>query len=287
MISSSLSSDLMLVCCTSSALQYRRYTGGSWQSPASVTGTTSASRNPSLSYNEDYGFVLTWDNGSNVYHQYFSTSWSSPVRVSSASLPAFDHQYSSNAASENMDRHIAWQAFEADVYQRQVIYYNRNLNSTNFTMFVSENDDYLRPTITGHTSSAASVVWHDASSNNNIRKAYYNGTSWVDGQTGTVIASNGADASLSITNPYGGTAKAVWRSVGTAPYTLTLGPSGGLGKNAANEIFVYHRRILYSLDTTAVLALQMSTPQIISKGSSAISFPAVSDKDSLVAAQLA
>ncbi|MDZ7289193.1 MAG: S8 family serine peptidase [candidate division KSB1 bacterium] len=288
MISSSLSSELMLVYRTSSALQYRRYTGGSWQSPASVTGTTSASRNPSLSYNEDFGFVLTWDNGSNVYHQCFSTSWSSPVPVSSASLPAFDHQYSSNAASENMDRHIAWQAFEAVTYQRQAIYYNRNLNSTNFTMFVSENDDYLRPTITGHTGGAASVVWHDTGSNSNIRKAYYNGSSWADGQTGTVIASNGADASLSITNPYGGTAKAVWRSAGTAPYTLTLGPSGGLGKSAANEIFVYNRRVLYSLDTTAVLALQMGGPQIISNGSTiVVPFPAVADDDSLIAAQLA
>ena len=131
------------------------------------------------------------------------------------------------------------------------------------------------------------MVWHDASSQKNIRKAYYNGSSWADGQSGTIIASNGADASLSVTNPPGTTAKAIWRSAGSSPYTLTLGPDGGLGKSMAGENFVYNRRLVYYLDNEAALILQMSPAKIVTNESfNTLAFPHISDNDSLVTVQL-
>jgi len=225
-----------------------------------VTGTNSSSRNPSLVYkSNDYGyFDLTWDNGSQVYHQvYYGSYWSSATQVSQAWTN--NNQCSSYALSGNLDRHIVWQAQDwSHAGGKQVIMHNKNLNPTVFSEFYDYRD-YLRPTGSGHSSGAFSVVWHDAWDAKNIRKAHYNGSSWADGQFGVVIGTNGADASLSVANPPGATAKAVWRSVGSASYTLTLGPNGGLGKGLAEESFVYHRRSLYALDSTSVLSLQMSS----------------------------
>jgi hypothetical protein len=286
--------EMLVAYRTTNGIKSRRSTsanGSSWASEITVTSNTSA-RNPSLIYksnNPPGYFMLTWDDGNNLYHQTFNgTTWSTPAyRINNPDL-ATNNQYSAYALAGNLDRHIVWQAFDYDLYFRPVIYHNKNLNPTVFTLFANSQCDYLRPTGSGHGSGAFSVVWHDASSNKNIRKAYYNGSSWVDGQTGTIIASNGTDASLSVANPPGATAKAVWRSTGSGPYTLMLGPTGGLGKNSAAENISYQRRIIYASDSASVVSLQLCSVELIAgTNGQVLDFPAVNDNQILTATELA
>lgn len=282
--------EMMVVYRTNQGLRFRRSTsstGATWDAAATVTSNTSA-RNPSLVYKaNDYGyFNLTWDEGNNINHQiyYGGTTWGSATTVSNGTS-AYNHQYSSYTLSGNNDRHVVWQAFEAVDYQKQAIYHNKNFTNI-FTVFASENWDHLKPSGTGHTAGALTVLCHDG--NNNVRKRYYNGSYWQSGLEGTVIASNSLDASVSIANPPGAIAKAVWRSSGSAPYTLTVGPSGGLSKSAADENWAYHRRVVFSLKNSATLVLQMGTMQLFSaSGKNEQEFPVVSDQDSIKTADLA
>lgn len=280
----SASFEMMVVYRTNSGLRFRRSTSGngaSWEAAADVTTNTSA-RNPSLIYKaNDYGYLnVTWDDGSNIKHQiyYGGTTWGAATTVSNGTS-AYNHQYSSYALSANNDRHIVWQAFEAVDYQKQAIYHNKNLTNV-FTVFASANWDHLKPSGTGHTNGTFTALCYDG--NNNVRKRYYNGSYWQGGSEGTVIASNGLEASASIANPPGAVAKAVWRSSGSVPYTLTVGPSGGLSKSNADENWVYQRRVVFSSNNSATFALQMGAPQLHSSSStSEQAFPVISDQDSI------
>lgn len=262
--------------------------GSSWGSPVVITSNSNA-KNPSLIYRPNDGsfFKVAWDDENNVYHQaYNGSGWASATTVSTGTV-AMSHQFPSYALSGNNDRHIAWQAFEVDVYQKQAIYHNKNLTNV-FMVFVSEDWNHFRPTASGHTGGALSVVCHDDSPSQNLLSRYFNGSSWQGGLTGTVIANNSVEASLSITNPAGATAKAVWRSAGNAPYTLTIGPSGGLGKINADDPYVYHRRIVYSLANQNALSLQITAAEIVAAGSrNKIQFPNIADNVSVSTSQLA
>lgn len=280
--------EMMVVYRTNQGLRSRRSTsstGASWDAAITVTSNTSA-RNPSLIYWQDpdvpsLKFHVTWDDGSNVKHQTFNGStWGAELTLSSVPMMS-NHQYSSYAVTGNADRHIVWQALESEAFNRQVIYHNKNLTNIS-TVLGSISWDHLRPGVTGHTGGAATVVCHETSANKNIRKRRYNGTSWEGTNSGTVVASNGADASVSIANPPGATALAVWRSAGSVPYALSVGPSGGLSKENANETLAYYRRIIFSLNNSSTLALQMGTVQLISAANKTEqAFPVVSDQDSI------
>ncbi len=280
--------EMMVVYRTNQGLRSRRSTsstGASWDAAITVTSNTSA-RNPSLVYWQDpdvpsLKFHVTWDEGNNIWHQTFNGStWGAALNLSSIPMTS-GHQYSSYAVTGNADRHIVWQALESETFFRQVIYHNKNLTNI-YTALGSINWDHLRPSITGNAGAVATVVCHETSSNKNIRKRRYNGTSWEGTAAGLIVASNGADASVSIANPPGATALAVWRSAGSAPYTLTVGPSGGLSKETANDSLVYHRRIAFSFSNSSTLALQMGTVQLLSAGGeNAQSFPSISDQDSI------
>ncbi len=276
----------MVVYRGSNGLKYKRYTGNNWQEVADVNGTTGASRNPSLVYksNSYCYYNLTWDNGSDVYHQqFYGSSWSSPSEVSTTWTNG--NQYSSYALTGNLDRHIVWQASDWIGGQtRQVIMHNKNLNPTVFSEFIDYRD-YLRPTGSGHSGGAFTVLWHDLWDAKNIRKARYNGSSWEQGQFGAVIATNGMNASLSVTNPPGALAKAIWSSAGSSPSTLTVGPSDGLNKKAEEET-VYHRRIIFYQEDKNALALQLSEMQLTAaSGCFHIAFPEVNDNDHLTPQQ--
>ncbi|MBN2356656.1 T9SS type A sorting domain-containing protein [candidate division KSB1 bacterium] len=58
----------------------------------------------------------------------------------------------------------------------------------------SDYRDYLRPSGSGYSGGVFNLVWHDLWDAKNIRKARYNGSSWDQGQTGAVIATNGINA---------------------------------------------------------------------------------------------
>jgi len=266
--------------------------GSNWSSISEkvVTNNTSA-RNPSLVYWVDdvpnLKFHVCWDEGSNIYHQTFNgttNTWGPATNISTGTM-ASNHQYSSYAISGNNDRHVVWQAFESEVYFHQAIYHSKNLGNA-ISVLASSSYDHLRPSVAGHSGAVATVVCHDNSSSKNIRKRRYDGTNWEGTVSGSIIASNGADASLSVANPPGAVAEAVWRSAGSAPYTLIVGPSGGLNKSNSDDDYVYHRRVVYSLNDAA-LSLQVDDVEIIAGGSkSSLPFPVVA-KDSLFTSELA
>ena len=279
--------DLMVVYRGSDGLKYRRYSGGSWQAVAAVNGTSASSSNPSLIYKSDsYCYYnLTWDNGSDVYHQqFYGSSWGSATEVSATWTDY--NQYSSYALTGNLDRHIVWQARDwIGGVARQVVMHNKNLNPTVFSEFMDYRD-YLRPSSSGHSGGAFTVLWHDLWDARNIRKARYNGSTWEQGQYGAIIAANGMNASLSIANPPGATAKAVWSSAGSSPYTLTVGPSAGLSKEVGEEAR-YRRRVVFYQSDESILAWQMSEIEVAtSSGIYHFAFPLVNDDERLSADQV-
>lgn len=91
--------------------------------------------------------------------------------------------------------------------------------------------------------------------------------------------------------------RAVWRNTGSAPYVLSLSntiTSGGiptctqesaLPKTQAQDDFVYSRQLLFTLDSTAVLALRLFEPEITGENTT-LNFPAVVEGDSLTVATL-
>ncbi|MDZ7275129.1 MAG: hypothetical protein ONB50_15730 [candidate division KSB1 bacterium] len=287
--------EMVVVYRTGSSIKSRRSTsanGSVWEAEKNVTSNTSA-RNPSLVYRLDnevptHKFHVTWDQGSDIYHQSFNGSlntWTAAADISTDPF-ASNNQYSSYAIAGNNDRHVVWQALESEVYFHQAIYHSKNLGNA-MAMLVSNSYDQLRPSITGHAGSAATALCYDNSAGQNIRKRRYNGTSWEGAALGTIIASNGADASLSIANPPGATALGVWRSAGSAPYALTVGPSGGLSKSSSEEDLLYHRRIAYFLNDSTKLMLQIDGFEMIEDGNKkSLAFSNVA-KDSLPAVDLA
>jgi hypothetical protein len=263
--------EIMVAYRTGSGLKSKKSTstnGSSWLGEAIITSNTNA-RNPSLVYWFDGEYLnlvfhVTWDEGNNVYHQTFNNSnnlWSTAGTPINNGIGGLFHQYSSYAVSGNNNRHIVWQAVD-DELGRQKIYHKKNLTNV-ASVFFSSSFDHFRPSVTGHAGNIATAVCHDNNNGNNIRKRRYNGTSWQGGASGSVIANNSIDASVSIANPLGAIAQAVWRSTGTSPYSLTVGPSGGLNKSTDEDDYVYHRRIVYSFDDSSTLALQVDGVEII------------------------
>ncbi len=283
--------EMMVVYRTNSGLKSRRSTNisgisSSWASEVTVTSSTSA-RNPSIVYRgNDYAyFQVSWDNSSHVYYRkFFGSSWSNEATVSLNSS-ANTHEYSSFAIGSTYNRHIAWQATDPTQGNRKVILHNLDLNSTIFTKFYSASNNYQRPNVTGIGSGGAFVFWHEASANK-IRYAKFNGSYWEGNPpAGTVYGSNGIDASAAAMNPPASSIKAVWRSSGSSPYTLSLGTT--LNKSTEIENIVYSRQLIYaSLSDSSVLALRLFAPQITGENKS-LEFPAVANDDSLVAESLA
>ena len=66
---------------------------------------------------------------------------------------------------------------------------------------------------------------------------------WWGQGAGEIIGENGSHPSLTITNPPGGSAKAVWLYGNNAPYYFEFGPDQALQKSTDKK-GVYHRRII-------------------------------------------
>ncbi len=285
--------EMMVAYKTGSGIKSRRSistTGSTWQNEMTVTSATSAYR-PSLVYrsNDPAYFQIAWSDGYNVFYRKFNGSaWNSETNVSSGlGGSANNHNSPSYAVSANNDRHIVWYAFDPTLFNNLVIFHNLNLNPTIYTKFYSGifNSHYTWANVSGLASGGAAVFWEDSNQggNKNIRKAQYNGASWIDGSAGTIYGTNGLFVSGAIRNPPAGPVKAVWRSLGQPPVVLTLGSS--LQKRAETDTIVYSRQLVYGIDTTSVLALRLFAPQITGEKAT-LPFPVVANDDSLVAARL-
>jgi len=199
-----------------------------WSAPITVAGTNGNSMNPSLSYQPNsYGyFSLTWIESGKVYHAYYyPNTWSNVTFVNSPIYGLVQNDanpsyaLTSSPYTQLYDKFIVWQATSSG---RDIIIANRNFSSV-FQTFEpsSSSTHYYKPSVTGHSYSSASLLWHDSSSaGKDVRKSYYQPESggWID--PGFVVGTNGFNASTSIANPNGGTAKVVWTEGNASPYVV-------------------------------------------------------------------
>jgi hypothetical protein len=289
--------EMMVAYRTGSGLKSKRSTstsGSTWETEKTITTNTSG-RNPSLVYKQGTGFLVTWDNLNTVYYQaYNGSSWGSATNVSGPAGSSSSYSTESSIAlAGNLDRYIAWKAEDPQLGDYvEVVFHNKNLNPSVFTEFADlYGYQYIRPSITGHDNAVASLMWQKKIGYTpvDVRKARYNGSSWDTNPEGTVVASGGFYPSVSIQDPPGGTAHAVWMTGSNTPYTINFGPQGGLSKSAEVEPVAYHRRIIYQLPSSkSVLSVLMSEVQIknTTGEKAALAFPIVSDNEPVAVADL-
>jgi hypothetical protein len=228
---------------------------------------------------------VTFDGNNNVYHRRFSgAGWGTETNVSSgAALPS--NSYSSFAVSANNNRHIVWRATDPSLgASKNVVMHNLNLNPTVFSKFYSSSYHYRSPSISGLNSGGAVVFWQDDSPSKSVRRAVHNGTSWGSYPAGAVYGNNGNEASASVANPPSSPERAVYTSTGSAPYSVTMGPT--LQKESTQDMIVYSRQLVFAGDDSSVLALRLFEPQIDGEHRT-LEFPTVANDDSLAATRLA
>lgn len=210
--------EMMAAYRTGSGIKSRRSvssTGASWETELTVTSSTSAA-NPSLAACscEPYLFRITYNDNNHVYSRQFQFyGWGGETNVSSGlGSSANTHNFSSFSVSANNDRHIVWHAYDPTLFNNLVVFHNRNLNTTVFTKFYSGafGANYTRPNVSGLSNGAAAIFWNESNlSTSNVRKAQWNGSSWIDGSAGTIYGTNGVDVSGAMRNPPAGSVKAV------------------------------------------------------------------------------
>lgn len=287
--------EMMVAYRTGSGLKSRRSTsinGAIWGAEITMTSSTGA-RLPSLAYrtNEAAYFQVTWDDGYNIFHRKFNgTTWNSETNVSSGlGSSANTHSFSSFAISGNNNQNIVWHAYDPTLFNNLVVFHNLNLNPTVYTKFYSGifYSHYTSTNVSGLAGGSAAVFWEDSNQggNKNIRKAQYNGSTWVDGSAGTIYGTNGIYVSGAVRNPAAGSIKAVWRGGGSqTPFTLNFGSS--LSKSVDTETIVYSRQLIYaSTSDSSVLALRLFAPQITGENTT-LTFPAIFDNGVPITASL-
>jgi len=216
-----------------------------WDNVKTVPGSQNG-QYPVVVYTNGMPYTkLFWSNGSSIYYStaYFKygIGWSSkPVHLSygvEINRDARNNNLPTAAVSQNGTIHTAWEGedwiWSNPGYIYHVIFYSKNLNPNVYHEFANY-WAYVKPSLTGHSGSTASILWHDSTSQRNIRKAYYDGSNWDAGVLGEgwgeIIGHDGCDPSTTITNPPGGAAKGVWLKGKNPPYELEFGPDQGLQK---------------------------------------------------------
>lgn len=284
----STSFELMVVYRHSSGLSSLRSTsypvGGNWTGPVLVTATNQYSQNPSLTYRSNGypPFRLVWDQNNAInYSQYYPDSWTTPYDIGNGAYMASNKTNPSISVTSDNDIDIVW---EGTYSGTRSIITNRNLSSVYYA-FQNYSNHYYKPSVTGHVNGRATVVWHDNSVN--VRKAIYDPTiGWY--YIGSIIGTNGANASASVMNQQGGDAKVVWTEGTSSPYTIHLDGAvlnkpiakGGSENNILTVLNAktYRQLVLHDSVTNAFLAVQLETPRLVNaSGEESIEFVTVND----------
>ena len=243
----------------------RNATGSDFSVPPSSVSGSNGGKYPVLVYTNSIPYTkLFWTNSSHIYYSsaYFryGIGWSSPTELCYGLCNndmASGHNFPTAAVSSNYTMHTAWEAHD-DLYNYDVIFYSKNFSTSVFHEFANYTP-YRKPSITGHAGSVASMVWHHDSGTSYIRKARYDGSNWDAGWGwsgegwGWIIGTDSQHPSTSITNPAGGSAKAVWLKGSSAPYDLQFGPGPPWLQKPLMEPNAYHRRLVVQDPTSQSL----------------------------------
>ncbi len=284
----SASFELMVVYRHLNGLSSLRSTsypvGGNWTGPVLVTGTNQYSQNPSLTYrSNDYPpYRLVWDENNKInYSMYYPDTWTTPYDIGNGAYMASNKTNPSISVTSSNDIDIVW---EGTYSGTRSIITNRNLSSV-YNAFQNSSYHYYKPSVTGHVNGRATVVWHDNSLN--VRKAIYDPAyGWY--YIGSIIGTNGANASASVMNQQGGDAKVVWTEGTSSPYTIHLDGTllnkpiaKGGSENSTLTLLdgkVHRQLILRDSVTNAFLAVQLEAPRLVgSSGEESVEFIAVDD----------
>ena len=226
----------LLVCAkTGSGIKYVTSDddGRNWSAAGEVPSAGSASKSPSLSMgpNTPAGAVyLTYDDGSSVYMNSYSTGWASPENVSSGS-GCTENKFASVEVDGYFGKDVAWEAKKSSNSKYVIVHKRRTTSWEPVTYFEpsSSATRYRRPSITGHGGKARSIVWHDEGGML-YRASTVNGLSWSVVVVGDTWLQH---PNLSVGRV--DSAKYVFTGGSASPYEVhlsgeTLPPSGGLGK---------------------------------------------------------
>ncbi|MFZ5519434.1 MAG: C25 family cysteine peptidase [Candidatus Zhuqueibacterota bacterium] len=246
----------LIVCAkTSSAIKYvtSDNDGSTWSSAANVPSTSSSHANPSLSMGPTTPastIYVSYDNGSNVYYNNYTTAWGSAVNVSNG-CGTSTNRYSSVEVDGSSGKNFVWQGYSNPV-ELWVIMHRRN--SEAFQMFYPYGGEgSYRPSITGHASNKRSIVCYDDL--NQIRRAYFNGSSWSE----TVAATNGVHPGLSAGTT---AAKYVWTSGTVSPYEIKISTEQLSKSNFEN--IVYHRAsVLQDTANSSLLWVELGEIKLV------------------------
>jgi len=190
--------------------------GQSW----STTGLgASGDRNISISLSTAPPTSTVWgsyDNGSAAKAASFYSSWSSSTNISNGATTT-NNQFSSVETDANNYVHAAWQAIYNPTSLPAVVHRRRTSSwSATWDYFWDVAGlSYYHPAATGLGTTKAAIIWYD--SGNNVKKAYYNGSSW----TVTTVATGGKYAAVSAGST---SAKYVWTTADAIPpYEIKTG----------------------------------------------------------------
>lgn len=237
-----------------------------WQYPyslnwtqKSLSGTTSVDFWPSLADQANGSsstpcLAYATTSGA-IYYRYYTGNWSSVTNLSSI-IPGgnYTHKEPSLCALPNgLSVHVAWHRVYgsgSSNYDHSIIY----RKSTNYSTWPSEYtaiyyEQQQLPTITALASNKIDVIFQLTGSAQ-VYKQHFNGSSW----SAPVFIAAGRYPSASVGQT---TAKYVWTSGASSPYTIQLS-SETLSKETGNERPEYSRSISWLDGMGAYLEVQLN-----------------------------
>lgn len=214
-----------------------------------IPSTNSNSLYPTLAADTYTKLHLAWAESGKIYYTKINHSGGnysfSPSKEevtlnygawSSHSFPAITTDYSRRP-------NVVWEVYNTVTYLRNIVHRRRELSGSwsSFTTFSTNDDEYLKPSIGSHfkisNNNNLEVGWY-VLSNNQLKLAKYNGTSWSQFTESPTGQFPGMSQDVSTITPV--IAKMVYRSVSGSPFTIAT-TSQNLPKTTG-LMLVHHRR---------------------------------------------
>ncbi len=230
-----------------SALRFRTSEddGATWATEASVSGTSSSNKNPSLSaglfFGADYqDAYLTYDEGSLIRMKAYSTSWGTTETPPGATSNSANSSQVIVQDTENLNghAHVVWQGTDPGTSTAAVYYQRKSGIDGSWSAVQSYvSNGYQRPVITHMSSNNLAMLWDKSGS---VYKATYtySTNSWSTAQNMGAGQYPSASAAFGSDQPAGKYASMINSS---APYKIQIA-SETLQKST-EENGAYSRRV--------------------------------------------
>lgn len=266
-----------------SALRFRTSDddGATWATEASVAGTSSSNKNPSLSAGLffDYAYqdaYLTYDQSNTIRLNKYSIAWgtSEVVPGSSSNSASASHVIAQDTESLNGHAHIVWQGIDLVSGLEGVFYQRKSGIDGSWSAVQSYVDDgYRLPVITHLASNNLALYW-DRSGLVYKASYTYSTNSWSASQNFATGQYPTLSAAFGSSHPTGKSAYVVNSS---APYKVQIGTETLQKGTEGNG--TYSRRVAVADTAGAIFIVNVSDVYFRSKGGDTkpLGFVAVDD----------